>query len=110
MKKGNRILSHDEFVEVEKSRRSVKTENFALFIRDGSLDKARIGISVSKKNGNAVRRNKIKRQIRAMVDGFVDMGEKIDLVVIARRSYDPSRFHDNAEELSRALTKLGVKN
>ena len=110
MKKGNRILAHEEFLEVEKSPTSLRTPDFVVYKRKSSLDKLRVGISVSKKNGNAVRRNKIKRQLRAIVDGAVSADSPIDLVVVARRSYEPSSFAKAKEELLAALGKLGVQH
>ncbi len=107
MKKGNRILAHEEFLEVEKSPTSLRTSDFILFKRKSSLDKLRVGISVSKKNGNAVRRNLIKRQVRCMLDAFLDTREAVDLVVIVRKNYDPEKFHANKEELGKALAALG---
>lgn len=109
MKKGNRILRHEEFVEIERKGRSIKTPSLLVFFREGE-SKARVGISVSKKNGNAVRRNKIKRQLRAIVDGAVSADSPIDLVVVARRSYEPSCFAEAKEELLAALGKLGVQH
>ena len=109
MKKGNRILAHEEFLEVEKSPTSLRTPDFVVYKRKSSLDKLRVGISVSKKNGNAVRRNLIKRQVRCMLDAFLNLEEAADLVVIVRRNYDPEKFHDNKEELGKALAALGEK-
>ncbi len=110
MKKRNRVLSHEEFVEIEKKGRSTKTPNFAVFIRGGRQNLARIGISVSKKNGNAVRRNRIKRQLRSMIDKLIDLTHPIDIIVIARKSYDPGAYWENARELGEALAKLGEKS
>ena len=108
MKKGNRILRHEEFVEIERKGRSIKTPSLLVFLREGE-SKARVGISVSKKNGNAVRRNLIKRQVRCMLDAFLSLEEAADLVVIVRKNYDPEKFHENKEELGKALAALGEK-
>ena len=49
-----------------KRKRFVTSKCFAMYIKEKTGESSRIGISVSKKLGNAVVRNKIKRQIRMM--------------------------------------------
>ena len=59
-----------------------------MYYDDRVLGHARVGISVSKKIGNAVIRNKIKRQIRMMfIENFDNETYEKDVIVIVRKNY-----------------------
>ena len=69
----------------------------------------RIGLSVSKKIGGAVERNRAKRVIRAAYDELDPILKKGFLVVIAARSaVNGVKSTDVQKELSKAFTKLGM--
>lgn len=53
-----------EFNQVYRSGRRLRGQGFALIYLAGDQDKSRLGISVHRKVGNAVRRNRIKRIVR----------------------------------------------
>ena len=85
MKKENRILKYEEFSEIIGSSRRIRTPHFLINARKRESGDARIGISVSKRNGHAVTRNKIKRQIRYMIGQGFDLSrdfekEKLELI------------------------------
>lgn len=107
MKKSNRILSHEEFTEIIKKTPFVKSQSFVVHYRKNSSGYSRIGIAVGKKNGNAVTRNLVKRQIRAIIAKSFDLSKPIDLIIMARASYNPDTFHDNESELLSCYTKIG---
>ena len=67
MKKENRILKYQEFSEIINTTKRIRTKHFLINFRNNNENKARVGVSVSKRNGNAVTRNKIKRQINSNV-------------------------------------------
>ena len=58
---------HDarEFERVYGGRQAVHLPNLVVFYRANGLEFARLGVSVGRKHGNAVRRNRIKRCFRA---------------------------------------------
>ena len=61
----------------------------------------RVGISVSKKLGNAVVRSRIKRQIRAICDSVIQYDKQaLDIVIIARNEFLGKKFSDNKEEFT----------
>lgn len=107
MKRENRILKHREFDEIIRSTPAIKSKNYVIHYRKNEENKARIGISVSKKNGNAVTRNRIKRQIRAMIGEIYPLTASYDIIIIVRVAYDVGEFHLEKEELASLLGKIG---
>jgi len=63
-KKEDRILSRAEFTQVNLHGRRHYTEHFRVVISRNRMGSSRLGITVGKKFGNAVKRNRIKRLIR----------------------------------------------
>ncbi len=59
-----RLKRRKDFRRTYQQGRSCKNGAFVLVWRKNGLDHARLGFSVSKKNGNAVQRNRIKRRLQ----------------------------------------------
>ncbi|MBI5593947.1 MAG: ribonuclease P protein component [Deltaproteobacteria bacterium] len=59
-----RILKRYEFVEFYSFGKAVHSSGFVLVYKSGKSDRSRIGITVSRKVGNAAVRNRIKRRVR----------------------------------------------
>jgi ribonuclease P protein component len=59
-----RILKRYEFVEFYSFGKAVHSSGFVLVYKSGQYGRSRIGITVSRKVGNAVVRNRIKRRVR----------------------------------------------
>ena len=59
MKKEYRIRKNEEFSEIIGERKRFSAFSFLVYYRKRKEEHARIGISVSKKRGNAVVRNKM---------------------------------------------------
>ena len=77
---------------------------------DNNKDKiVRVGISVSKKLGNAVIRNNIKRQVRHMFHDLKENLNNIDVIIIVRQNYKNNSFLENEKLLSRSLEKIRRK-
>ena len=106
MKKAFRIRKNEEFSEIIGQKHSVANPFFVLYFRNRKQDRARVGISVSKKLGNAVERNLIKRQVREMAKALLDF-EKYpkDLIIIVRKPYLGRDFEHNKNDLEMLIKK-----
>ena len=63
-KKADRILKRNEFIQLSKFGRKIQNEYFIVLYAPGQYDRSRLGITVTKKVGKAVKRNRIKRLVR----------------------------------------------
>lgn len=104
MKKDNRIRKNEEFSRIISAHHSKASKNFVVYFIGRRLDHCRVGISVSKKLGGAVERNKIKRQVRMMLQELIDFDENTnDYIVIVRHSYLDNSYADNKKDLEKML-------
>ena len=99
MKKENRIKKNEEFQSIIKHNKSKSNRYYVLYYATRKHDHDRIGISVGK-SGNAVVRNKIKRQVRMMLQELCDFNSGYDYILIIRKNYDISQYQQNKKELS----------
>ena len=62
--KADRILKRHEFIALSKSGRRIQNEHFIAIFAAAERSRSRLGITVTKKVGKAVKRNRIKRFVR----------------------------------------------
>jgi len=101
--KSSRLLRRADFVSRRGRARKVYTRSFTVVCRENQAEGARIGIVTTKKVGNAVRRNKVRRLVREF---FRLNRERIkrreDFVVIVR----PGTRIDSYVDVERELEAL----
>ncbi len=68
MKRQEMIKKNTDFKEIIQSGKVLKSNYFNIFYKDSLEEKIKFGLAVSKKIGNAVERNHLKRQMRAIID------------------------------------------
>ena len=107
MKVENRVKKYSDFQKVLNLGKSYRLPTLTLFFLNNDLGRSRIGISVSKKCGNAVTRNKIKRQIRAIISREMDLTKNIDYVFIVRTEFDINNFEKSREDIKTLIEKVG---
>lgn len=105
MKKSYRIKKNIEFQQVFKKGKSFANRQFVVYVlKKEEQQNFRIGLSVSKKIGNAVKRNEIKRYLR---QSFHELEEQIsngnDYVIIARKPASEMNFHEINKSLQHVL-------
>ncbi|SES14848.1 ribonuclease P protein component [Gracilibacillus ureilyticus] len=110
MKKAFRIKKNSEFQKVFKNGASFANRQLVIYYLN-KRDQAhyRVGLSVSKKIGNAVVRNQIKRYLR---QAFLELNEEIhasyDIIIIARQPVRDCDFHDVKKSVQHLLYKTGL--
>lgn len=105
LKKAYRIKKNKEFQTIFKTGKSFANRELVIYYRKKIGQKhIRVGISVGKKLGNAVTRNRIKRYIR---ESFNELEDKIkpeyDMIVIARNQAVHLSFHRMCKSLEHVL-------
>lgn len=108
MKKQYRVKKNEEFQAIMKRKRFVTSKGFAMYIREKTDENSRIGISVSKKLGNAVVRNKVKRQIRMMCQEIYDFQEPYDTIILVRFGFMSHSFEENKNDLCSLHKKVKI--
>jgi ribonuclease P protein component len=108
MRKSLRIKNAREFQSIIGKRHFYTNKCFVLYHVSRSDANARVGITVSKKLGNAVVRNRIKRQCRMMFQQLMSFNEKFDVICIIRGGYLAQGYHENKKELETLLKKIKI--
>ncbi len=90
-------------------KKSFANSCFIIYKDENQMGHGRVGISVSKKLGNAVTRNKIKRQLRMMIQECFHFDEEVDYIVIVRKRFLDNTYIENKKELEYLYKKVKRK-
>lgn len=107
MKNTYRLKENSDFRRAFQRGKSVANAKFVLYWSDNRTQSFRVGFSVSKKIGNAVVRNRMKRALREV---FHKLSENLssytyDFVVICRKGSENLTFHEIESEIVKLLRK-----
>ena len=98
--KNERLLNRKNFVNLNRLGKRYRTEHFTVISKQNGLGISRLGITVSKKIGKAVKRNKVKRLLREFFRLNKHCCPKgYDIVIIANNGADGLFFRKIKEEL-----------
>lgn len=105
-----RLRKNEEFQVVFKKGKSVANRQFVVYVlKRPEQSYSRLGLSVSKKMGNAVMRNHIKRFIKEI---FRDLSDRLepgnDYIIISRRPVRTMSYQEMQGSLVHVLKKAGV--
>ena len=112
MKREQRLRTPTEFRRVrETAARGWPSPLLVLYVAPNDLDRPRVGITVSRRVGKAVVRNRVRRRLReAMRARLARLARAVDLLIVARPASAAATWLDlNAaldHVLERALAPL----
>ncbi|MDD5017674.1 MAG: ribonuclease P protein component [Eubacteriales bacterium] len=103
------LRRNKEFRYVYKRGKSVSDRNFTLIYVKTKTPHLKVGFSVSKKLGNSVERNRIKRRVKeaffSMLDG---VSKKCLLVFVPKEHVKEAAFEEILLSVSRLLRQAGL--
>lgn len=106
MKKKDRVKSNILFNEIINKGRHVSNKSYILCMENKKEENVQFGIAVGKKIGNAVVRNKIKRQIRNIVDRNYDIFPKFhNYIIICKKEILNLSFKEMENTLINLIKK-----
>lgn len=107
MKKINIIKSNRDFDRIISNNKSYKYKDFIIYVEKNNDLTYHFGFSVSKKICNAVGRNKIKRQIKNILDKNIYQNG-FNCIIIVRRGILNKKFNEIEIELNECLSRLNI--
>lgn len=104
MKKSFRVKREKDFKSIFTDGTSFANRKFVVYQLKNQQNHFRVGLSVSKKLGNAVTRNQIKRRIRHIIQNAKgSLVDHVDFVVIARKGVEGLDYAEMEKNLLHVL-------
>ena len=108
MKKINIVKKNRDFSRIIKNNRPIKSNLFVIYLEKNTNYIYKFGISASKKVGNAVTRNRVKRQIKSILDKNIYKNNFNCIIIIKKDIIDKS-FDEMSKDLNILINKLNIK-
>jgi ribonuclease P protein component len=106
--KKERILKRADFIDINLHGKRFRTENFTIIAQPNGGDITRLGVTVSKRVGNSVKRNHMKRLIREFFRHHKHaMPKGYDVVIAPLHEIQAPSLSKVREELGDVLVKNG---
>ena len=107
MKKIDIIKSSDEYTEIINNGKTRKNKYYSLFYRNNNNNN-RYGITIPKKLGNAVLRNKTKRRVKNIIDQNKNtIQNSYDYVIIVKKGILELTYLEMEKELLKLMKSIG---
>ncbi len=112
MKKAMVVKKQQDFNQIIKTGKCLKNKNFVIYYQSNNLGYDKFGISVGKKIGKAVIRNKYKRKIRSIIDEYKKVYQNSrNYIIILRKNCLEITHQEMKESLLQLMTvEKGAKN
>lgn len=110
MERDFRLRKNSDFTKVYKRGKAYWNKHFTVSIKKNGTVKTRVGFSVSKKVGNAVERNKIKRKLREIIRlNRHSLEGGCDIVITPRKNTLEMEYKQIENSLMKLLSNIHKK-
>ncbi len=103
-----RLKKRGDFLRLRDAGKKWVSGSVIVQAGDGETPGIRYGVTATKKLGNAVMRNKVKRRLREAVKKVITKDVQADIVLIGRTETATCDFQTLVKDLSWCLKKLGI--
>lgn len=108
MKSIYRLKKNYQYNYVYKHAKSIADKNFVMLYCKSNGNQSQAGFSVSRKFGNAVRRNKIRRQLKAAVAPFMPKVAPYYSIVFIPRKNESYVYADVVKSITDLFARSGL--
>lgn len=104
----HRLKNPKDFNYLRNNPKRIVTPYFMIYFKSNRLNQnhSRLGISVSKKSGNAVARNKFKRFFRESFRQSSIKDKGLDLLIVVSKKFVDKKFHLSIEKMEKFKSEL----
>lgn len=107
MKKINIVKKNEDYNRIIQKVKPYKYKDYVVYLEETEEKAYHFGFSVGKKIGNAVTRNRIKRQIKSILDKIV-FKNNFNCIIIVRKSILEKSFKEMQEDLTLISKKINI--
>ena len=107
MKKINILKNSRDFDRIIRGNKPYKYKDYIIYIERNTCSVYKFGLSVGKKIGNAVNRNKVKRQLKSIISEK-DYQNGFNCIIIVGRGINDKSFQERKDNLLIALEKINI--
>ena len=107
IKKYEMVKEEKDFNSIINHSRFFKNSSYTIYIRKRNDTEIKFGLAISKKVGNAVVRNKLKRQVRAIIDNIKEnFPNGRDYIIMIKRNCLEINFQEMKKNLIQLIEEI----
>ena len=112
MRRALRLRNREDFNRIYRGGKSFANGQFVVYwSKQKAAEPFRLGVSASKKIGNAVMRNRMRRMVKEIVRHLEDrVRPHTDFILIVRKPATAMSYKEMEKSISHVLKKAGLLN
>lgn len=107
MKKINVLKKNEDFSRIIAAKKPYKYKDYIIYKEEQETGVSHFGISVGKKVGNAVTRNRIKRQLKNIIDQ-IPYKNNFNCIIIVRKGIIEKSFLEMKNDLIEVMKQVHI--